>query len=90
MAIIKRTANGETLTRTLAANIIAGLADKDQLVGVDGSVVLNGADGRDSVDGGLGHDTRIGGAGTDCRNDGEVEGRPDNNVVPLFNIFRPF
>ena len=37
MAIIKGTASGQSLTGTLAANIIAGLGGNDQLFGNGGS-----------------------------------------------------
>jgi Ca2+-binding RTX toxin-like protein len=90
MAIIKGTPNGETLTRTLAANIIAGLGGKDRQFGVDGSGLLDGGDGHDNIDGGFGNDTLIGGGGNDDRNEGEVAGRRAVRTVTLFNIFRPF
>jgi Ca2+-binding RTX toxin-like protein len=90
VAIIKGTPNGETLTRTLAANIIAGLGAKDRQFGDDASGLLDGGDGHDNVDGGFGNDTSIGGGGKDKLNEGEAAGRRASSAVPLLNIFRPF
>jgi hypothetical protein len=79
MAIINGTATGETLTRTLAANIITDLGGNDQQFG-DGECAL-----RDG-----GHDNIDGGAGNNNDNEGEVAGRQAIGAVPLFNVFRPF
>jgi len=90
MAIVKGTANGETLTRSLAANIIAGLGSDDQQFGESGSALPVGEDGHDNFDGRFGNDTPIGGAVSSDYNEGEVAGRRATGAVPLFNIFRPF
>ena len=81
MAIFNGTANSETLTRTLAANIIAGLDGNDRQFGDDGPSLLAGGDGHDSIDGNN-EDNED--------NEGEVAGPRANCQVPLFNVFRPF
>jgi len=80
MAIFNGTAHSETLTRTLAANIIAGLDGNDRQFGDDGPSLLAG-DGHDSIDGNN-EDNED--------NEGEVAGPRANCQVPLFNVFRPF
>ena len=90
MVITKGAANGDTLTRTLATNIIAGLGGDDQPLCDMGPDLRDAGDGHDDIDGGLGADTASGGAGNGSVNDGEVEGRRGPRAVPLFNIFRPF
>ena len=90
MAIIKGPASATTLTRTLAANIIAGLGDNHRQFGDAGPALPDGGDDHDNIDGGLGHDTPTGRAVDNGHNEGEVAGRPAISAVPLFNIFRPF
>ena len=84
----KGAANGETLSRTLATTIIAALGGNDQLFGDDGTGLPDDGGGHDEVGGG-GNDA-AGGAGTGPSNDEEAAARRDTNVVPLFNLFRPF
>ena len=90
MVITKGAANGDTLTRTLATSIIAGLGGDDQPLCDMGPDLRDAGDGHDDIDGGLGAGTASGGAGNGSFNDGEVEGRRGPRAVPLFNIFRPF
>jgi len=90
MVITKGAASGDTLTRTLATSIIAGLGGDDQPLCDMGPDLRDAGDGHDDIDGGLGAGTASGGAGNGSVNDGEVEGRCGPRAVPLFNIFRPF
>ena len=90
MAIFNGTANSETLTRTLAANIVAGLDGNDRQFGDDGPSLIDGGDGHDKIDGGFGNIVLICGAGNNEDNEGEVAGPRANCQVPLFNVFRPF
>ena len=90
MVITKGAASGDTLTRTLATSIIAGLGGDDQPLCDMGPDLRDAGDGHDDIDGGLGANTASGGAGNSSVNDGEVEGRRGPRAVPLFNIFRPF
>jgi hypothetical protein len=71
---INRAANGETLSRTLATTIIAALGGNDQLFGDEATGLPDG--GRDDAAG--------------PSDDEEAAARRDTNVVPLFNLFRPF
>ena len=88
MAIIKRHADGEPLTRKLAANVIAGLRGDDHLLGDDASALLDRGVRHENVDGGFGN-VATGGADNDCSSDGKVA-RSEIGAAPLFNVFRPF
>ena len=88
MARVKDTAEGATLTRTVAANIIAGLGAEDQPFGTH-SVLLDRGDARGGVDGRFRDDDPTGAAGSGPLKDGKGAGR-DGRAMPLFNVFRPF
>ena len=84
MATVKDTAEGGRLTRTVAANIIAGLGTEVHSFEASCDVPDHG-----SVDRGRGSGERTGGAGSGSMNDGKGAGR-DGRAMPLFNVFRPF
>jgi Ca2+-binding RTX toxin-like protein len=89
MATINGTANGETLTRKIARDIITGLGGNDQLFADYGPDLPDRGDGHDTIDGGFANDTLIRGASNHHSNDGEVATR-GISAVPLCNLFRPF
>jgi len=90
MAIINDAPTGGTLTRTLAASIIAGLGGNDQQFGGDGSRSLDGGHRHDRIDGIVGNGTSTRAAGNNDLNAGEAAARRPPGAVPAFNVFRPF